>query len=62
MATPTNPSIILPLATNYQDYFYCVKTNTFCRRYAAILYTCTIDPAASISPANVACLIYATAQ
>ena len=56
------PTRLVPLETNYRDYFSCSNTDTFCGCYAAVLAPYFIDPAAPDAPANVSRLIYTTAQ
>ena len=64
IATPTGPLILVPPETIYRDYFYCTETDTFNRRYAAVLAPYSINPtaaAAVATPVDVARLIYTAA-
>ena len=64
MAIPTRTLNLVPPAISYRDYFARVDTNTFYRRYAAVLAPYAINPsvAATVIPVRVARLIYAAAQ
>ena len=46
----------------YWDYFPRADTDIFRRRYAAVLVPYTINPTATVAPANVAQMIYTPAQ
>ena len=65
MATPTGPpSLILQTNIN-REYFASADTNTFHRRYAAVLVPYFIDPsnaANTTATADVVRLIYAASQ
>ena len=64
MSIPTRTQNLVPPTISYRDYFARVDTNTFHRRYAAVLAPYAINPAvaATAIPARVARLIYAAAQ
>ena len=57
-----DPTRLVPLETNYRDYFSCSNTNTFCGCYTAVLAPYFIDPAVPDAPANILRLIYTAAQ
>ena len=65
MVNLINPPRLAPPTTIYRDYFYHIKTDTFCERHATVLAAYSIDPAAdatAAAPTEVARLIYAAAQ
>ena len=65
MATPTSPLSLLPPKTSYQYYFSRANTDTFRRRYAAVLAPYVINPVTAVAnaaPVDFAQLIYAAGQ
>ena len=63
MAIPTGPPILVPPASNYQDFLSHADTYTFRSHYAAVLAPYTIGPAAAAAaPDDVVRLIYAAEQ
>ena len=64
MSTSTGPLILVPPETIYRDYLSCTETDTFNRRYAAVLAPYSINPtaaAAATTPVDVARLLYTAA-